>query len=117
MNVSCPLHKDIKPSLRIYAPATRGGYCFSCGKAYTSASMHQALTQCSHAELKAYFEAHFSLNLSHATHTPTKQVNHAKIAKIVAPLAYNHITAQPDITKRLNNFIKLESYIFNKFLK
>ena len=42
-NISCPLHTDRKPSLRLYAPAHRGGYCFSCGKSYTAITMHQSL--------------------------------------------------------------------------
>lgn len=36
MNVSCPFHKDNKPSMRLYSPKERGAYCFSCGKSYNT---------------------------------------------------------------------------------
>lgn len=42
-NVSCPLHKDNKPSLRLYTPKENGGYCFSCGKAFDAISLHKEL--------------------------------------------------------------------------
>ena len=42
-NISCPLHKDNKPSLRLYSPKENGGYCFSCGKAYDAISVHKEL--------------------------------------------------------------------------
>lgn len=42
-NISCPLHKDNKPSMRLYRPKENGAYCFSCGKAFDAISMHQAL--------------------------------------------------------------------------
>lgn len=50
-SISCPLHTDNKPSLRLYNPKENGGYCFSCGKAYDSISMH------SHLHGISYFEA------------------------------------------------------------
>lgn len=50
-NISCPLHRDNKPSMRLYTPIENGGYCFSCGKAYDAISMHSSLHGIS------YFEA------------------------------------------------------------
>lgn len=49
-NVSCPLHRDNKPSFRLYVPVDRGGYCFSCGKAYDAISMHQHLNNLTYAQ-------------------------------------------------------------------
>lgn len=42
--ISCPLHKDIKPSGRIY-PETDSFYCFSCKAALTPARMAQRLLE------------------------------------------------------------------------
>lgn len=56
IQISCPLHKDNKPSFRLYRPKENGGYCFSCGKAYTAFSMHQALNETSYKETIEYFK-------------------------------------------------------------
>lgn len=56
IQISCPLHKDNKPSFRLYRPKENGGYCFSCGKAYTAFSMHQALNGTSYKDTINYFK-------------------------------------------------------------
>ena len=43
ISISCPLHKDEKPSMRLYKPKERGAYCFSCGRAYTTSFIHAKL--------------------------------------------------------------------------
>ena len=58
-NISCPTHKDNKPSLRLYSPAQNQGYCFSCGKAYNAITIHQALTNSSVAEAIDYLQKTF----------------------------------------------------------
>lgn len=59
-SVSCPLHKDEKPSLRLYYPKERGGFCFSCGRSLTSLYTHKFLSGDSFNECVKYFLNNFS---------------------------------------------------------
>lgn len=59
-SVSCPLHKDEKPSLRLYYPKDRGGFCFSCGKSLTSFYVHRLVSNDSFSDSVRYFLNNFS---------------------------------------------------------
>ena len=72
-SISCPLHKDNKPSLRLYSPDNRGGYCFSCGKSYNAISMHQAYYSLTFNETLNQLVELFNLtDLKTATHNEIK---------------------------------------------
>lgn len=59
-SVSCPLHKDEKPSLRLYYPKDRGGFCFSCGRSLTAFYVHKELSNDSFSECVRFFIQNFS---------------------------------------------------------
>lgn len=63
-NISCPLHTDKKPSLRLYSPENRDGYCFSCGKYYSAITIHQAMTGCNVYEANKYIAETFNIDIS-----------------------------------------------------
>lgn len=77
-NISCPTHKDNKPSMRLYAPAQNQGYCFSCGKSYNAISIHQALTNASVSETIEYLQKTFGFVID------KKQDNHKATHKSIA---------------------------------
>ena len=60
--ISCPLHKDIKPSGRVY-PETDSFYCFSCKSALTSARMAQRLLEASMSATLDYLIDAFEISI------------------------------------------------------
>lgn len=60
-SVSCVLHSDKDPSLRVYAEMGRHSYCFSCGKTLTPYGILKAITGFSWNEIIDYLEQEYSL--------------------------------------------------------
>lgn len=112
LSISCPLHIDRKPSFRLYRPADRGGYCFSCGKAYTAFSMHQALNNTSYEETIEYFmnEPAFQYaNLSNLKDKAYKGISKAK------KMDYRAIQTLSDTIQIITKEIKKRDDIANDF--
>lgn len=72
-NISCPLHRDNKPSLRLYSPKTNEGYCFSCGKAYDAITMHQHIRGISYGEAVRDLAKDLNIPLESANFEPKGQ--------------------------------------------
>lgn len=110
LNISCPLHTDNKPSLRLYSPKDRDGYCFSCGKSYGSVSMHAALTGATAYEANRELADFLGIELDDSLEgereykTSTKLVDIAREVKVIKSL--------PE-SKLKKNFRILERKIIN----
>lgn len=115
MNVSCPLHTDRKPSMRLYNPAENNGYCFSCGKAYNSFTIHQQLHNLSYIETSRELSKLFNIEITYKKN-PTRQQNSQLFDKKVSECnikAIQHIKNNP--SKIAKNFSILEKRMFRAF--
>lgn len=109
--ISCPLHADRKPSMRLYAPKEKDGFCFSCGKSYTSFQMHQQLYSLSYKDTMQQLSEMFSLDMSR--YDKAEKTEFYLSDKKVAPLVsrcVQHIKRNP--SKLPKNFDKLADKIY-----
>lgn len=63
--ISCPLHKDVKPSGRVY-PETDSFYCFSCKSSLTPARMAQRLLEAGMSATLDYLIDVFGITIDEA---------------------------------------------------
>lgn len=113
--VSCPLHTDRKPSMRLYYPKDRGGYCFSCGKSYTSFQLHQKLYNLSYPETIEQMTKIFNIDLSKIQdNTPQVKSSDNQISKKVTALV-NQVKGHPK--GLLTNFDKLSEKVYKLLYK
>lgn len=107
-SVSCPMHEDKKPSMRLYNPKERGAYCFSCGKAYTTYSVHRGLNNWSFKEIVNYFIENYNVDLSSINDVGSQYNSHRLSDKNIAYWMIkqnNHIKGSPSSV--LTNFERL----------
>lgn len=113
INISCPTHIDNKPSMRLYSPKNRDGYCFSCGTSYNSFQMHRKLNDLDYYETVQYFLENFEINLSN---TAEKQRENIKTNTKIIEFSKKAIPLirTLDLTERAIRFRELEVKIFEK---
>lgn len=112
LQISCPLHTDRKPSMRLYAPKEKDGFCFSCGKSYTSFQMHQAIYSLSYKDTVKQLAEMFNIDLTQYDKSQQTDKHYAK-DYVIAPLVYQcveHIKRTPN--KLSKNFDILANKIY-----
>lgn len=115
LQISCPLHTDKKPSMRLYAPKEKDGFCFSCGKSYTSFQMHQSLYDLSYRETMEQLAEMFEIDLS--MYNKDKEVKRYLSDSTIAPLVIDCVAHIKTIPNKLpQNFDRL-AYKIHKAIK
>lgn len=121
LSISCPLHTDRKPSFRLYRPKDKGGYCFSCGKAFTAFSIHRALNNISYRETVQYFvdtypELEIESLLKQASNSgediTRKSKSNSAIAYKLSEVSHKMIEYVRNSEDRKSDFREMERRIF-----
>lgn len=103
-NISCPLHTDNKPSMRLYTPLDRGGYCFSCGKAYNAISVHAQLQGISYYEAMQQLAKDLNITID-ASPKKLKQDKTNELIEIITQ-SMSYIRQRPNLAQEFDRLTR-----------